>query len=507
MRRSSNTLFWATRGWAVVAFALLASGAVAQVMKSTRIAQGLSLPLYVTWAPGDPYRIYVVEKRGRIKIIDLRDPSAGAILFLDIDARVIGTNPGLTDERGLLGLAFAPDYETSGHFYVNYINNAGDTVIARLNRLTADSGDPDPLNEHVLLTIDEPLDHHFGGWIGFGPDGYLYIARGDGGPGGDPSNRAQTLEGSLHGKMLRIDPGVDGFPEDATRNYSIPPDNPFASEPGEDEIWAYGLRNPWRCSFDRSTGDLYIADVGQQIVEELNVQPAESSGGENYGWRCYEGNVEYTTSGCPPREAMTEPLLVLRHDEAPFPCAVTGGYVYRGLAIPEVTGRYFFGDFCAGRIWTVRYDDTAEPMLVELTDHTAELTPQVGNISLIASFGEDSFGELYVVDLSSTNGEIYKIVPITDPPDCNANNVPDALEIANGLEEDINGNGIPDSCGPCPGDSSGDRFVTFQDVVTTLSMWGSEYPGSTGPGDSDGDGDVDFSDVLTTIANWGASCP
>ncbi len=512
MERTNLSLWHTPRRVLAPAIVAVASGvwcaqAVAQDMKSTRIVQGLSQPVYLTWAPGDPYRIYIVEKAGRIKVIDLRDPSTGAIVFLDIDSRVFGSGLGLTDEGGLLGLAFDPDYSSSGHFYVNYINNSGDTVIARLSRLTPDSADADPLHEHVVLTFDQPNDHHFGGWMGFGPDGYLYVTVGDGGPGGDPQNRAQTLDGNLHGKVLRIDPGADDFPEEPSRNYSIPATNPFVNAPGDDEIWAYGLRNPWRASIDRDSGDLYIVDVGQSLIEEINVQPAESGGAENYGWRCYEGDQPYNTTGCPPRALMTEPLLVMRHDEAPFPCALTGGYVYRGAAIPAIQGLYFFADFCIGRIWTARYTDEGAPSLIDLTDRTTELTPEVGGISLVSSMGEDFFGEIYIVTLGATSGEVYKVVPAAAPPDCNANNIPDALEIAEGLEADVNGNGIPDSCGPCPGDADGDRFVSFQDIVTTLAYWGSSYPGSTGLGDSDDDGDADFADVLRTISNWGGDCP
>src|SRR5690606_21188454 len=230
-------------------------------------------------------------------------------------------------ERGLLGLAFAPDYETSGRFYVNYTNPNGNTVIARYTV----SENPNVANSTgtVLLTIEQPFSNHNGGSIHFGPDGYLWIGMGDGGSAGDPNNNGQN-KNSLLGKMLRID--VSG------ESYTSPSDNPFVGTDGADEIWSYGLRNPWKFSFDRETGDVWIADVGQNAVEEINRQPSITEG-INYGWRCYEGNSPYQTSGCAAQETMTFPVATYNHPGGR--CSVTGGFVYRGENYPNLSGKYF----------------------------------------------------------------------------------------------------------------------------------------------------------------------
>jgi hypothetical protein len=304
-----------------------------------RVASGLSSPIFVTSPPGDLQRLFIVERPGRIVILIngqvLPDP------FLDIVGRVLSGG-----ERGLLGLAFHPDYDNNGYFYVNYTNTSGNTVVSRFE-ISADPDLADSSSEYLLLTISQPYSNHNGGMIAFGPnDGYLYIGMGDGGSGGDPQNRAQN-DGVLLGKMLRID--VDG-----SSPYGIPPDNPFAG-PGDplDEIWARGLRNPWRFSFDRQTGDIYIADVGhwrfsfdrqtgdiyiadvgQSQWEEIDYQPASGSGGENYGWRLMEGNHCYNPPvDCDPG-GLTYPIYEYSHGGSPFRCSITGGYVYRGNAIP-----------------------------------------------------------------------------------------------------------------------------------------------------------------------------
>ncbi len=489
-----------------VALALADPRADAEPLNTTRIASALNLPLYLTWAPGDPYRVYVVEKRGRIKILDLRNPAAAPITFLDIDARVF-TPTGVNDERGMLGLAFHPDYADNGFFYINYINLSGDTVIARLSRLTADSGDPSALNEVVVLTVDQPDDNHNGGWLAFGPnDGYFYAALGDGGGQGDTGNRAQDTTSMLLGKILRLDVDGDDFPMDATRNYAIPPTNPFVGVSGDDEIWSFGLRNPWRNSFDRETGDFYVADVGQSNWEEVNFQPASSPGGVNYGWRCYEGNVLYNNiPAC--TGTLTFPFHVFGHSESPFGCAVTGGYVYRGCAIPQIFGHYFFTDFCAADVWSLVYTGVGSPPYTDFTDRTSDLTPPVGSLVNLASFGEDFFGEIYLIRQSSVSGEVFKIIPETAAQDCNANNVADCNEIEKGLLADVNQNGIADICGPCPGDANADRFVNFADALAILALFGADYSPETGLGDVDGSGVVDFDDVLFLLANFGFPCP
>ena len=340
----------------------------------TRFVSGLEQPLHLT-AAGE--RLFVLEQPGRVRII--RDGKLQPEPFLDLTGQVRSTGM----EQGLLGLAFAPDYPSSGIFYVHYTGAQGQTVVARY-RVSAQNPDrADTASAEVLLTLPQPFANHNGGAILFGPDGYLYIALGDGGSAGDPQNNAQNLD-SLLGKLLRIDVSGPGA-------YRIPPDNPFVSNPAaRDEIWAYGLRNPWRVSFDRATGDLYIADVGQDAIEEINFQPAGSPGGQNYGWRVYEGSRVYKGDGL--RDAVF-PVVEYRHGNGN--CAVTGGYVYRGQAIPELVGTYIYGDYCSGRIWGARQ-----------VNDTWTVTDLLQTDFRISAFGEDEKGELYVVD---HGGAIYRI--------------------------------------------------------------------------------------------------
>jgi glucose/arabinose dehydrogenase len=360
------------------------------------VAQGLSLPLFVTSPPGDTARVFIVEQRGgdsrgRIKI--LKGGVVQATPFLTTGTLATGS------EQGLLGLAFAPDYATSGRFYINYTDSTGTTKIVRHTV----SGNPDVANPvgTVLLSIFQPFANHNGGWLGFGPDGYLYAATGDGGSGGDPGDRAQNVD-SLLGKILRLDVSGPG--------YTIPPGNPFAGPtPGRDEIWNYGLRNPWRPSFDRATGDFVIADVGQNLREEINFAPAGTGAGANYGWRCFEGSLPFAASATNPCESCSSPAcpMVFPFHEYPHTtgCSITGGYVYRGCAIPDLRGQYFFADYCGNQIWTgVFQTDT----LVNVTDRAAELAPGGGlTINSITSFGEDARGELYICD---QGGEVFKII-------------------------------------------------------------------------------------------------
>ncbi len=329
------------------------------------VADGLRAPVYVTHAPGDFDRIFIVERPGRIRILDISQepPVLQATPFLDIQSRIRSGN-----EQGLLGLAFHPNYATHGRFFVNYTDLANETVVAEYTV----SKNPDTANttEIQLLKIYQPRINHNGGWITFGPDGYLYIAMGDGASGNDYS---QDITNNLLGKMLRLDVDGDDFPEDPTKNYGIPADNPFVGVEGDDEIWAYGLRNPWRNAFDRQTGDLYIADVGSSDWEEINFQSAASSGGENYGWWCMEADVCTGWGGCTCfDESLTDPIHVYSHAGNPYRCSITGGEVYRGCAIPGLSGTYFFADFCSEQIWSFRYLGSK---LTELTDRTFELDP------------------------------------------------------------------------------------------------------------------------------------
>ncbi len=346
---------------------------------------GLSQPIAIRHAEDD--RIFIVERRGAIRIVSAEgqlSPQA----FLDIDTRVSPPN----GERGLLGLAFHPDYAGNGYFFVNYTNNQGNTVIARFSRKPDNANEADPNSEKILLTINQPFSNHNGGDLAFGPDGYLYIPMGDGGDGGDPQNFAQNRQ-SLLGKMLRINVN-EGDP------YSIPPNNPFlGSATTADEIWGLGLRNPWRFSFDRLTGDIWIGDVGQGNWEEINMQAANSQGGENYGWRCYEGNANFNLNGCTDRSDYTFPVHVYTSDDAfGAGCSVTGGYVYRGPEFPALFGHYIYADYCSGRFWSLRSDGQGGWINTELLN---------GSNFNFATFGEDQEGNLYVAGL--TDGTVYKI--------------------------------------------------------------------------------------------------
>ncbi|MCA9292291.1 MAG: PQQ-dependent sugar dehydrogenase [Phycisphaerales bacterium] len=392
---------------AMVALCALAGATEgATALTAERIVFGMSRPVLVTHAPGDTSRIFVVEQRsgtiGRIRIIELGTDTLLPTPFLEISPVATGS------EQGLLGLAFDPDYDTNGYFYVNYTDSSWNT---RIVRYQVSAGDPNVANAASatpVLSITQPDSNHNGGWLAFGPDGYLYIAQGDGGSGFDPWGSFGNGQNTnvLLGKLLRIDPSGDDFPGDATRNYAIPPDNPFVGVSGADEIWAYGLRNPWRNSFDRETGDLYIADVGQNVIEEIDFQPASSTGGENYGWRCMEGLDCTTLSGCTCNAPTLElPFQTYTHGGAPFRCSITGGYVYRGCAIPDLRGTYFYADYCSNQIWSLRYDGMT---VTEFMDRSAELDTPAFTINSITSFGEDAFGEMYICDLG---GEIYRIIP------------------------------------------------------------------------------------------------
>ena len=326
-------------------------------------------------------RLFVVEQRGRIKILQ-PDGTINPVLFLNIISQV-----STGSEQGLLGLAFHPDYANNGYFYVNYTKTNGDT---RISRFSVDPSDPDitlPGSELTIMEYDQPFSNHNGGGIAFDDDGYLYIAAGDGGSSGDPGNRAQNTT-LLLGKLLRID--VDN--PITGRNYGIPPNNPFAgSAVNAEEIWAYGLRNPWRFSFDSLNQDLWIGDVGQQNVEEID-RAGGTEAGLNYGWRCYEGSAPFNTSNCPPMEDLTFPIAEYSSSSSTSNCSITGGYVYRGSSYPDLMGLYFFADFCSGMIGTV-------DALGNLIDH--------GNFSgSWVSFGVDVDKELYIVGQS---GSIYHV--------------------------------------------------------------------------------------------------
>jgi glucose/arabinose dehydrogenase len=350
------------------------------------IGAGLGFPVYLTAPPGDE-RLFIVEKGGTIRI---RKPDGFvAEPFLDISPQV-----STDGERGLLGLAFPADYATSGRFVVHYTNPEGNTRVSVFH-VSADPDRADPLSETVMLAEDQPFSNHNGGQITFGPDGFLYIGLGDGGAGGDPDNRGQRLDEPL-GSILRIDVAN---PSSTGAAYAVPADNPFTATPGaRPEIWSYGLRNPWRFSFDRGTGDLYIGDVGQNLWEEVDWSPAAEGAGRgvNYGWKRMEGRHCYESDSCD-QTGLALPIVEYGHD---LGCSVTGGYVYRGAAIPALQGHYLYGDFCGGFVRSFRVQGGAA------ADEFDWPTLRPGGT--ITSFGEDAAGELYVL---IAEGRVFKIVP------------------------------------------------------------------------------------------------
>lgn len=357
-----------------------ASPASAATVVLKPVASGLSKPVLVTNAHDGSGRLFIVEKTGKIRVM-----KNGALLptpLIDLTSQV-----STGSEQGLLGLAFHPSFKTNGLFYVDFTRLNGDTVIDQY-RVSPTNGNVAVLSSvRHILTVFQPYDNHNGGNIVFGPDGYLYIGMGDGGSGGDPGNRGQSVN-TLLGKLLRIN--VNGSV--GTQQYRIPSGNPYIGKTGRDEIWSLGLRNPWRFSFDRLTGDLWIGDVGQDRYEEIDRSTVAGSArgrGVNFGWRQLEGRHCYNpATGCNTTGKLM-PVVEYPHSEG---CSVTGGYVYRGTAIPSLVGRYVFGDYCSGRIWTVA-KGAPSPMTKALLMDT--------NL-LISSFGEDEHGELYVCDLAGT---------------------------------------------------------------------------------------------------------
>jgi glucose/arabinose dehydrogenase len=366
-----------------------------QISMST-VAGGFAQPVHVTHAGDGSGRIFVVEQAGRIRILD-----NGVVLpvpFLDL-ASLVPPRVVAGGEQGLLSVAFPPGFATKRYFYVNYTGTpvapalVAPTVVARYRVSTGDNNVADPASEEVILTIPQPFANHNGGQLAFGPDGFLYIGMGDGGSGGDPSGNGQN-PGALLGKMLRID--VEGV-ESVAVPYGIPLSNPFRIMPGyAPEIWALGLRNPWRFSFDRGTGDLYIGDVGQGTFEEIDFQAAGDLIGRNYGWNIMEGDSCYPigTVGCN-RTGLALPVFVYDHS---LGCSVTGGHVYRGSEFPSLQGVYLFGDLCSTRIWGIRKNGAAWDNALLANNTTLTIT----------TFGEDESGNVYVVNYA--NGDLLKIL-------------------------------------------------------------------------------------------------
>jgi hypothetical protein len=346
------------------------------------VASGLVFPLHLTAPDGDT-RLFIVEKGGTIRIV--KDGSLLPSPFLDISGQV-----STGREQGLLGLAFHPQYATNGRFIVHYTDLAGDTRVSGF-RASPDPDAADAASEVSILAEDQPFSNHNGGQVLFGPDGYLYIMLGDGGSADDPGGRGQSLA-DLLGSILRVEPLEGG-------GYAVPPDNPFASTAGaRPEIWSYGLRNPWRVAFDPATGDLYIADVGQTRWEEVDVSPSADGAGRglNFGWSVMEGPECFRDSSCD-QDAFELPVLSYDHDDG---CSITGGFVYRGAAIPALQGHYFYSDYCRGWVRSFRFEDGSAADQFQWP----ALAPGGG----VPSFGLDATGELYVM---STDGAVFKIVP------------------------------------------------------------------------------------------------
>ncbi|MDP9954554.1 glucose/arabinose dehydrogenase [Epilithonimonas hungarica] len=334
-----------------------------------------SNPVEIIASPTNDDRLFVVQQSGTIRILNTNG-TFETNNFLNITDRV-----NFSGEMGLLGLAFHPQFATNRYFYV-YYNRAGRTIT--VSRFTANSANPntaDPATEKVLLSIEKPFTNHNGGSIHFGADGYLWISTGDGGSGGDPNNNGQN-KNSLLGKLLRIDVNSENA-------YNIPADNPFVGIDGADEIWSYGLRNGWKYSFDRTTNTIWIADVGQNAIEEINRVSATTSG-VNYGWRCYEGNSAYNTAGCANASTMTFPIV--DYDHSGGKCSITGGYVYRGNLYTDIIGKYIFADYCSGQIG--------------ILDNTTITWTSAFSGNMFTTFGEDNSKQLYI---AASNGKIFKV--------------------------------------------------------------------------------------------------
>jgi glucose/arabinose dehydrogenase len=385
----------------------LAGSSAALQIDLVPFASGLASPVAIAHPPGEN-RLFVAEQVGRIRIVEA-DGTVLATPFLDIDPSVLSGG-----ERGLLGIAFHPDHANNDYFYVNYTNNGGDTVISRFTRIGANTADP--LSEFILLTVAQPFGNHNAGDIAFGPnDGYLYIPLGDGGSGCDPNNVGQD-PAQLLGNMLRVD-------VDAGSPYAIPASNPFVGDPlVPDEVWAYGFRNPWRFSFDPDTGDMFIADVGQNQWEEINFQPATSAGGENYGWDCFEGTHPASdppsncsvSPACPPA-SHTPPVHEYSHASG---IAVVGGHVYRGTQQPLLEGHYFFTDLLSGTMWSLTPDGGGG---FDLNTFTATVPGSA------TTFGVNDDGELFVATLG---GAIFHIEQVTPPAACPASPTSGCLSTA-----------------------------------------------------------------------------
>ena len=389
----------ASDGTATATLALtIAVTNASEALSVRRAAVGLSLPLYAVGTGDGTGRLFIVEQRGQIEILDPATGILNPIPFLDVSSAL-----STGDEQGLLGMALAPDFASTGVFYIHLTNVAGDTEIRRYTTLAGNPDQADATSGDVIFTANQPATNHNGGWIDFGPDGFLYIALGDGGGANDPFNQAQDMDTPL-GAILRIDPSSDDFPADPDRDYGIPAGNPFPTA-GAPEIFHYGLRNPFRCSFDRQTGDLYIGDVGQGAIEEIDLAPAGVSG-LNFGWPVLEGtrvNQTGSTAG------FTPPIAQYGHGSGEREGrSVTGGYVYRG-SVADLQNRYVFSDFVTANLWSIPTADIAQGATIAAADfqiETDNFAPDIGGFDNVSSFGEDDAGELYILDF---DGEVFAV--------------------------------------------------------------------------------------------------
>lgn len=368
----------------------------------TRIATGLAAPLFLIGRPGEA-DVFVTEREGVVRLLDPATGAVAATPFLDIAVEV-----GTAGEGGLIGFAPAPDYAASGVFYVHITNNFGDTEIRRYVRDAVDPDRADAASADIVFTAAQPAGNHNGGWIGFGADGFLYIALGDGGGAGDPFDNGQDADTVL-GALLRIDPLADDFPGDPARDYAIPAGNPFASGGGAPEIFAFGLRNPFRSSVDRDTGDIYLGDVGQGAIEEIDLVPAGVAG-LNFGWPAREGTAMFAGPDSPD---FTAPVAEYPHGPGPRAGdSTTGGYVYRG-PIAAIEGQYFFADFITDNVWSVPAEEFLQGETIPAEDFAIEtnvLAPDAGALDGIVSFGEDNDGNLFILTIG---GDIFQIVPVS----------------------------------------------------------------------------------------------
>lgn len=462
------------------------------------VASGLARPLYMISPPGELDRLFVVEQwsgsTGRIRIYKR---STGTIQPTNSPFFSLSVSNG--NEQGLLGLAFHPQFATNRKFYVYFTKpNTGAVQIREYQASASNPDVADLTTARDILTFAKPQTNHNGGWLAFGPDGYLYAGTGDGGNGNDqgtghvePCGNAQdTSAGQMLGKILRIDINRDDFPNDTTKNYGIPADNPQLGRGFANEVWAFGVRNPWRNSFDRVTNELWIGDVGQGAYEEIDRQPA-GVGGQNYGWRTWEANnnTGLNLSSC---SGIAVTFPVYNYDHSAGRCSMTGGYVYRGCAIPSLYGKYVFGDYCTGEVWAL---DTTSYVATKILTLGAGLT----------SFAQDNYGELYY----TLNSTLVKIVPVGSPfLDCNGNARPDCWDILDGLSKDVNHDGIPDECqNLCPADFNGDGFLDIYDFSAFVSCFEGASCPSGKTSDFNADGFADIYDFVDFVSAFERGCP